>query len=276
MCLGVSLLSTYLKLSGLPGPECLFPSPDEGSVKLPFLQIILQVLSLSPLLLCSILCKYEFAWCFPKSPLSYLHFLKFFFHFVALAEWVSLLLYSSSFIHFSTSSSLLLNPSSLFFGFVITSIWYFIIFSMSLWHFSLCSSFLPTSSLRIFMTKTLSSLSNRLFTFNSFISFPEVCLVLLLGTYSSVSSFFLVLCFYVIGKSAISPSLDGMALLRKCQVGLRSTILLGHQSQGMSSVWCSRDILCLGFVHLPVVAEPHCCSTLKRLAWPWPGFKEQG
>ena len=56
-----------------------------------------------------------------------------------------------SLIHFSTSSNLLLNHSSVFFSFVSTSLWYFLYF-LSLLKLSLCLSILILSSGRNFMT----------------------------------------------------------------------------------------------------------------------------
>lgn len=56
-----------------------------------------------------------------------------------------------SLIHFSTSSNLLLNHSSVFFSFVSTSLWYFLYF-LSLLKLSLCLPILILSSGRNFMT----------------------------------------------------------------------------------------------------------------------------
>lgn len=65
-----------------------------------------------------------------------------------------------------------------------------------------------------------------------FILFLKFCLVLVFGTYCSVS-FCLTLCLYVWGSSALSPGLlvlEGVALCG-CPVGHRHALPLGHQSQ---------------------------------------------
>ena len=75
----------------------------------------------------------------PKGPLRYLYFLKF--YFVCLfgcPVWVSFIVLCSSWlICSSASSSLLLNPSSVFFSSFVTSVYYFLIFSISSLKFTL-------------------------------------------------------------------------------------------------------------------------------------------
>ena len=58
-------------------------------------------------------------------------------------------------------------------------------------------------------------------------------LFLLIRILSSDSSFCLILyiCFYVLGKSSTSPSLDGVILFRRCLGVLRSIISSDYQSQ---------------------------------------------
>ena len=98
------------------------------------------------------------------------------------------------------------------------------------------------------MTITLNFLSGRLFIsvlFSSF--FLRFWLTLLIGISSSVSSCCLILCvcFYVLGISAISLSLEGVALFRRCPMGLRSTILSSHQSQGLKGcLLCGLHAVC--------------------------------
>ena len=70
------------------------------------------------------------------------------------------------------------------------------IFSNSLLKFSLCSPILLPSSLSIFMTIALNSLLGRLLFPLCLFLFMRFCLVLLFGTYSSFSSFCLILCVY--------------------------------------------------------------------------------
>ena len=59
-----------------------------------------------------------------------------------------------------------------------------------------------------------------------------VCLVLLFGIYSSVSSISLILdiYFYVLGRLVTFPNLGEVCLCRKCSVGQSSTLPCGHQS----------------------------------------------
>ena len=95
------------------------------------------------------------------------------------------------------------------------------------------------------------------------------CLVLFLrfclasiGTYSFVSLFCLIfcVCFYVLGKSATSPSLE-VALCRKCPVGLRSAIPPDHQSHVLKGC------------HLHELRVPSCCDRATAAAamywWAW-------
>lgn len=53
---------------------------------------------------------------------------KIYFSFCCSSKVISFALSSSSLMHSSTSSSLLPNPSSVFFGSFVTSFWYFVIF----------------------------------------------------------------------------------------------------------------------------------------------------
>ena len=101
--------------------------------------------------------------------LKYLHFLKFFFIFLLWVIFIALS--SSSLIHPSTSSGQLLNPSSIVFSSVITSVWYFLIFSIALLKFLLCSFIILPSLVGIFMIITLNYLSGRLLIFISLMSF---------------------------------------------------------------------------------------------------------
>lgn len=115
------------------------------------------------------------------------------------------------------------------------------------------------------MASMLKSLSDSLFPFHSII-FLIFFLVFFIGTYSSLSSFFLNLWvyFYVqLVKLVIPPSLEGVVIFRRCPVGLRSMIPPGHQIQ------LSRDV-------------PSCCGRAKLLLllqgpgwqnWPPTSFK---
>lgn len=141
---------------------------------------------------------------------------------------------SSSLIHFPASSILLLNPTSVFFSSVIisfspvTSVWYFL-FSASLLKFSVFSHF-SSSSVGIFMTITLNSLSEKLLIFMPlkffFKFFVVVCLLFFGGAVFNLAFCFeqiplfpyfawLSVCFYVLGETAFSPSLEVVSLCRR-------------------------------------------------------------
>lgn len=96
-----------------------------------------------------------------------------------------------------------------------------LIFSVSLLKFSLSSSILLPSSMRVFMSLTLNSLSGKLLIFTLFNSFPEVLSYSFFWQLFFVFSLFLTLfvCFYVLGISATPPSLERVALCRRCPVG---------------------------------------------------------
>ena len=85
--------------------------------------------------------------------------------------------------------SMLLNPSIEFYNKIIVffssmiSVYYFLIFSVSLFRFSLYSCIVLQTSVSIFMTIISNSLSGKLLVFISLRSFSAVYLVLLFGTY---------------------------------------------------------------------------------------------
>ena len=92
----------------------------------------------------------------------------------------------------------------------------FLYFFNSLLKFSLCSSILLLSSVSTFMTIILNSLPDKLLIFISLrFFFPNVLFFLLFGAYF-VSSFCLILCvcFYILGKTATSISLEVVTLCR--------------------------------------------------------------
>ena len=103
-------------------------------------------------------------WVVVKFHWYVLHFHYFFFCSTAV---ISTNLSSSSLIRSSTSSGQLLNPSSIVFSSVITSVWYFLIFSIALLKFLLCSFIILPSLVGIFMIITLNYLSGRLLIFVS-------------------------------------------------------------------------------------------------------------
>jgi len=135
----------------------------------------------------------------------------------------------SSLILSSVSSNVLLNPSSVLFSSVITSVWYFLsFFGRSLCSHTLFSQVQWTSLWPLFLT-----LSGRPLISFSLVLFLRFGLFLLIRIFSSDSSFCLIpyICFHVLGKSSTSPSLDGVILFRRCLGVLRSTIPSDYQSQ---------------------------------------------
>lgn len=79
---------------------------------------------------------------------------------------------------------------------------------------SLCLSILP-SSVRISITIILNTLSDRWLISILISSFLRFLSCFSIGTYSSIFSFCLIFCVYVLGKSATSSSLEGTALWRR-------------------------------------------------------------
>ena len=70
-----------------------------------------------------------------------------------------------------------------------------------------------------------------------------------------LSSLILFVCFYMLGESATSPSLEGVALRRRYFMGLRSAVLPGLQIPALSGYPC------VGCLHPPIVSE------LQMLLW---------
>ena len=129
------------------------------------------------------------------------------------------------------------------------------------------------------MIVTLSSFSGRLFTSILFSYFSRFCLVLSFGTNSFVSSFWLTLrvCFYVLGRSAVSPRLEGVALCRRCPVGSSCAIPPGYQSQVLQGVPCGLYVpSCCGWAMTAVGVLMYWaglqCGWLQGLAMTASGF----
>ena len=95
-----------------------------------------------------------------------------------------------------------------------SSDWFCLIFSKSLLKISLYFSILLLSIVSILLTISMYSMSGKLLTSVSLGFFLGFYFVLSFGTYSSVSSFCLTLgvCFYELGRTATSPSPEGVAL----------------------------------------------------------------
>lgn len=143
---------------------------------------------------------------------------KILFFFSALS---SITLSSSSVIYSSALSSLLLNPSAVFFSSVIvffhsvTSIWYFLIFSISVEILTVIHPFFHSKFGEHPYDQYFESFINKIADLHVIkIFFLKFCFVLLFKTYCCISSFCLTLCtcFYVLGKSATSANLEGVAL----------------------------------------------------------------
>ncbi|KAF6293094.1 hypothetical protein mRhiFer1_009010 [Rhinolophus ferrumequinum] len=157
-------------------------------------------------------------------------------------------------IRCSASSSLLVIPSSALFISVIvffTSEWFFFMVSMSFFFFMLAISLLNYSlrSLSILITIVLNSVSGRLLASILFSSFCGVFSCSFFGGHAFLCLLILaasLCCFYVLGRSATSPSLGQWpyvvgALWRPGTVSL---------------VTCSRGISCVCCVCPPVIVEP--------------------
>ena len=150
---------------------------------------------------------------------------------------ISTTLSSSSLIHPTVSSNLLLNPFKVLFISVIElfiSIWFFFVFPNFLLktsNFSLCSFNRLLSSLNIFTITTLNS---------SLGCLSPLPLVLLLGFYL-VPSFGIYFCvvsfclicsfyFYLFSMLVMFPSLGEVAFCKGCPMHHSSALPFGHQS----------------------------------------------
>lgn len=152
----------------------------------------------------------------------------------------------------STSSSFLLNPSSVFLSSVMNSVWYFLMFYISSLNSSLCSSIPLLSLVSMFMTITLTFYqAEYVFPFH-FVPFLRICLVLLFEIYFYVSSFCLTLYVYVyvLGKSATSSSLEGVAFCMRCPAGPETQSCLAPRAR------CSRILPYVGCMCPLVVLGP--------------------
>ena len=117
--------------------------------------------------------------------------------------------------------------------------------------FSVSSSTLPLSSLSILITSVLNSASGRLLVSTLLSSFSEFCSVLSFGPCFLVSSFWQppCVCFYILGRATISPSLGGVALSSRYSAGPSGTV------SPITRAGCSTCAPCVGSVPLPVVVE---------------------
>ena len=132
-------LDSYLKLSGLLGSRCLYPSPSQGSFQ-SFFQISHLSSSLSPHSGSLYNISHWSAWCCPITSLSYLHFILFFLLLLWLGELHAV--FSSWLIPSSASASLYWIPLTYFSVVIVffSSItWYlsFVEFLTAFIHFSL-------------------------------------------------------------------------------------------------------------------------------------------
>ena len=138
------------------------------------------------------------------------------------------------------------------FRYCILHLWLVPFSIFSLLKFSLCSSVLLLSSLSIFITVTLNSLSSRFLISISLRCFLKLSPVPLFGTYSFVSSFCITLCicFYVPGRSALP-----LPFVKKwlCEDGFlwgseeQSSRSPESDASGVSPVWVSCTLLLWGY-----------------------------
>ena len=137
--------SSCLKLPEIPGSGCLFSSPFSVSSfsGTPIMQMLFCLMWSHRSLKLSSLLKILFSFC--------------------CSVWVSPTALSSNSHPFFCSSGLLLNRASMFYRSVVmffssvTSVWYFLIVSVSLLKFSLYLSIHIPSSVSIFVAITLNS-----------------------------------------------------------------------------------------------------------------------
>ena len=175
---------------------------------------------------------YHSIWCCCISPWSYLQSFSFIFLFPTLTGWVPL---SCLWVHWYF---LLLHlaswwtPSIVFFSSVIVffssviSVWYFLIFSILLLKFSLCSYIVLLTSVSIFTTLILNSLSG--ITHLHFIkAFFWGFIVFFSLEHIFLSFFTLCVGFYKLHKIPTSPSLAGVASCRRWTLLYNPTLVLG-------------------------------------------------
>ena len=88
--------------------------------------------------------------------------------------------------------------------------------------------------------------------------FPSFFFLLLFGTYSSPSSFWLSVRFYVLGRSVECPSLGVVTLYRRCLLGPKLAWSLEPATLGMALVWAA----CAFLLWLVWLVETHWCVHL--------------
>lgn len=195
--------------SVLPESGCCFLSHIRN-----FQPLFLQIIFLPSLLLWDSVMGMLFHLLF-QGLLVHLHLLKFFvILLVCLGDFHCFVL-ASLFLLLPNQS--VVNSSSVFFSSVITSLWYFLLFPLSLLKFSLCSTILLPNLMSNFMI-IIELCQETAYLSVSFISFLRFYLIPSFGTYPLVSLFCLIMLFYV-GKSTVSPSLEGVALFKTCPSG---------------------------------------------------------
>ena len=215
--------------------------------------------------------------CCPRGPFSYPHL---FFSFLFLLFWLGGLY---CFV-FQIADPFFCNLQSaidfLLVYFFIAVIVFFrshglcLIFSVSLLKFSLSSSILLPSSVRIFMSLTLNSVPGKLLIFTLFNSFPEVLSYSFFWQLFFVFSLFLTLfvCFCVLGISATPPSLERVALCRRCPVGpvTQSPNVIKSRSSGVLLCGLGMPSYC-GWVtcsgHMRLDPMQAGCKTQPWLLW---------
>ena len=183
--------------------------------------------------------------CCPRGPLNYPHF-RFLFSFCCSGGFIFLPCLSNCWfgplipptycLFIPVYSSLQILYSSFLTGHVI-----FFMVSMS---FSML--------LHILITITMTSISYKLHCAISFGPFfLEISPVLSYGACFFVAPFWLPLCvcFYVLGRSAMTPSLCAIALCSRCPVGSSDSVSL------ITWAGCSRNVCCVGYEDPPIIIE---------------------
>lgn len=149
-----------------------------------------------------------------------------------------------------------------------------LIFPVSLLKFSLSWSILLPSSMRIFMSLTLNSLSCKLLIFPLFNSFSKVLSCSFFWKLFLIFSLFLTffVCFYVFSILATPPSLERVVLCRRCPVSpmTQSPKVIKSRCSRGTPVWTGYALLLwLGDFFWPYEVGSHagCCKTQPWLPW---------
>ena len=143
---------------------------------------------------------------------------------------------------------------SQFSGYFVVPLCSFLLLVLSSFEFWWFSSLLCLDSVLIFFCAFIRSfqLVTVSFTYNI------LCLILLAGTYYSVSSFCLILYVYVyaLGKSATPPNVEGMVYVGDVPWGSKAQSYLAARARH------SKGVPYMDYVSPPVTVSHGCCQTL--------------